>query len=136
MPAVRAVLDTNIFISALVGKGPSAQLYNAFRAGRFWLVTSHRLLSEVAEVLTRPKFGIDPVEVRVAFRLLRHQSLIVHPKESIRACRDPKDALVLECAVSGEADFIVTGDQDLLVLNPFRGIRIVPPSVFLKRLAV
>ena len=58
---------------------------------------------------------------------------LVAIKESIDICRDPKDNKFLELAVSGEADFIVSGDQDLLVLNPFRNIEIVTANDFLAR---
>ena len=134
MPAPRVVLDTNVFVSALLGKGSPAHLYESFIKGRFWLIISHPVLSEVAEVLTRPRLGIDPADIKTAFRLLRHQALIVHPRKTIKACRDPKDNMVLECAVAGNADFIVTGDRDLLVLDPFRGVRIISPAAFSERL--
>ena len=56
------------------------------------------------------------------------------PTERIAVCRDPKDDKFLEVAVAGEADVIVSGDQDLLVLHPFGGIPIIPPVAFLRRL--
>ena len=59
---------------------------------------------------------------------------LVEPDEAISVCRDPKDNMVLEAALAGGAKFIVTGDEDLLVLNPFRNIAIVAPSVFLRGL--
>ncbi len=58
---------------------------------------------------------------------------LINPKEKIFVCRDPKDNMILELAVAGNADFIVTGDQDLLTLNPFRKIKIVNPVNFLKK---
>ena len=56
---------------------------------------------------------------------------MVETTERISDCRDPKDNIVLECAVAGGGDYIVTADPDLLILNPFRGIKIVPPHEFL-----
>lgn len=134
MPAVRAVLDTNIFVSAFLGKGPPARIYEAFKKGEFELISSKELVAEAAEVLMRPALGIPPEDIKPAFRLLRKRALIIRPKDRIDVCRDPSDDLVLECAVSGKADWIVTGDQDLLSLHPYRGISIVSPKEFLKQL--
>ena len=135
MPAPRVVLDANIFVSALLGKGSPFHLYEAFKIGAIEVVCSKQLLSELAEVLLRPKFDIRSDEIKVLFRLLRHKATIVRALHRVAVCRDPKDNFILECALSGNASWIVTGDKDLLVLNPFRGIRIVPPTDFLKHLA-
>lgn len=134
MPVVRAVLDTNVFVSALLGKGSPTRLYEAFKQGSFWLVSSKELIAELAEVLLRPELAISAADIKIAFRLLRRRALIIQPTHRINVCRDPSDNLVLECALSGNSDWIVTGDKDLLVLHPFRGIRIVSPTSFLKRL--
>lgn len=134
MPAPRAVLDTNVFVSALLGNGPPARIYEAFAHEAFWLVTSKALLAEIAEVLLRPTLRIPPDDVKSAFRLLQRRALIIRPTHHITACRDPKDNLVLECAASGAARWLVTGDHDLLALHPFHGIRIVSPAAFLKTL--
>ena len=135
MSAPRAVLDTNVFVSALLGKGPPARLYEAFKEGSFWLVCSKESLAEVAEVLLRPELGIPSREIKLLFRFLQQRAAIVRPTFSINACRDPKDDFILACAVSGRAEWVVTGDNDLLVLNPFRGIHIVTPTVFLNHLS-
>lgn len=134
MPVVRAVLDTNVFVSALLGKGPPTRIYEGFKNGKFELISSKELIAEVAQVLMRPELGIPPEEIKAAFKLLRRRASVIRPKHRINICRDPSDDLVLECAVSGRADWIVTGDQDLLVLHPFRGISIVSPQEFLRRL--
>ena len=63
---------------------------------------------------------------------LVRESHVVDIVEPVRACRDPEDDHILELAVNGDASFIITGDADLLVLNPFRGIRILSPSEFLR----
>lgn len=131
---LRAVLDTNIFVSALLGKGPPAKLYEAFRNGEFELVCSKPLVAELADVLLRPELDIPPDDVKTAFRLLRQHAVFVRPKHRLSVCRDPEDNRFLESALSGAADFLVTGDRDLLALNPFRGIRIVSPSAFLTHL--
>ena len=93
----------------------------------------HPLMRELHDVVSRPKFDryVTPSERERFLGLLLRDAHLVEITETIRACRDPKDDRVLELAVCGRADWIVTGDADLLVLDPFRGIRIVKPTDFL-----
>ena len=83
--------------------------------------------------MSRPKFDRYVVEaLRTEFlETILNDAVWVEIQESVMACRDPKDDKFLALAVDGQADFIVTGDRDLLVSNPFRGIAIVQPEEFL-----
>lgn len=94
---------------------------------------SDETAKEVRDVLTRARFDRHAtLEVREEFlRDLMLDVEMVSITETVQACRDPKDDKILELAVSGRADCIVTGDDDLLDLNPFRGIAIVRPAEFL-----
>jgi uncharacterized protein len=97
------------------------------------LLASRELLDEVESRLARPKFAkyLDE-ELRHRFVAdLARVSIIVQIHGAIRACRDPDDDKLLEIAVAGGADCIVTGDQDLLVLNPFQGTPLLTPAEFL-----
>ncbi len=104
-----------------------------------WLVengtvlVSLDVLEELADVLGRKKFDrYLPEEQRIDFlHSYLKISELVRIDEQITACRDPKDDKFLELAVNGNADYLITGDRDLLVLNPFRGIEIVTPKDFL-----
>ena len=89
-------------------------------------------------VLAREKFNrYVTLEEREAFlEALVRESQLVEITEKVQACRDPKDDQILELAVSGNASFVVTGDDDLLVLNPFHGIPIVTAGVLLENFAV
>ena len=78
--------------------------------------------------------GIPDQDIQTVVGLLLVRGEGVTPAERVTACRDPKDDKFLEIAVAGEADVIVSGDQDLLVLHPFAGIPIVPPNAFLRML--
>ena len=91
-------------------------------------------MRELSDVLAREKFNrYVSVDYRDAFlESLIRESVLVEITESVRVCRDPKDDQILELAVSANATFIVTGDADLLALNPFRGVRIATPAEFLK----
>lgn len=97
---------------------------------------SYSIVNELNEVLSRPKFRrYLSAEKRDIFlwSLFRKARFIDVIKEKIDICRDAKDNQFLELAVNGEADFIISGDDDLLVLNPFRNILIVTPRIFLDR---
>lgn len=91
------------------------------------------LADELDDVLARPRFNrYSSLEERETFLdNLIHQTEWVQITERVRACRDPKDDKILELAVNGRANYIVTGDDDLLVMNPFRRVAIVSPADFL-----
>jgi putative PIN family toxin of toxin-antitoxin system len=93
------------------------------------------VLLELADVLNRPKFDkyvTHDERMRFMVNFLKVAEM-TEISESITVCRDPKDDKLLELAVSGTADFLVTGDKDLLVLNPFRGVEIISPREFLDK---
>ena len=134
----RCVFDTNVLVSALLfdaGK-PAKAFFAILRDGE--VIVSADVVSEVSEVLGRKKFlRYVSEEQRERFMqgLLREATL-VEVQETVQACRDPKDDKFLELAVNGGADCIVSGDDDLLVLNPFRGVEILTPSDFLAAMAI
>ena len=133
---MRAVVDTNVLLSALVGRHTSA-LLPALIGRRFQPVTSPPLIEELLTVLNRPRWIrlVPPRDVSDLLAALHEVALIVTPTHHVRVCRDPDDNAVLDCALAGGADCIVTGDRDLLVLHPFRGIRILRPAEFLRLVA-
>lgn len=138
MPSVPdLVIDTNVLISSLIGRPATAPIVEALFAGRCRLITSDPLLDELRHVCSRPKIAkyFDVIELAHALTQLETDASIVAPTELIRACRDLKDNALLEAAVSGGAEMLVTGDKDLLALDPFRGISIKPPSHFMTWLA-
>ena len=126
----RVVFDSNVIVSAVLSSGsvPDRVFLEVLNNGT--ILMSRPLARELGTVLGREKFDrYISREQRDGFLAsLIRESELIEVTESIRVCRDPKDNLILELAVDGNADFIVTGDADLLVLNPFRGIRILAPS--------
>jgi len=130
---LRCVFDTNVLVSALLltDSKPRHALELALKNGRVLL--SFATLAELYEVLGRKKFlrYIDEEDIRSFLAALTREAEWVEVDVRIAACRDPKDDKFLELAVSGHATHIVTGDSDLLALNPFRGIEILPPHRFL-----
>ncbi|HEV2853952.1 MAG TPA: putative toxin-antitoxin system toxin component, PIN family [Thermoanaerobaculia bacterium] len=136
---MRAVVDTNILIRALLKPtGTVAPILGRLRDGDYTILHSHELLEEIVGVLNRPRFRLkygiqgEDVEALLALIVLQGESIVC--RERIQVCRDPDDDKLLEIAVGGEAEVIVTGDEDLLVLTPFRGIPILSPAKFLQRL--
>ncbi len=131
----RFVLDNNILVSALLVKN-SAPFWVIKKVEEMGVILySEATLLELNQVLNRKKFiKYFTVEEKQEFivKLIESAELVVIT-ESIDICRDPKDNKFLELAVSGEADFIISGDRDLLVLNPFRSIEIITANDFLTR---
>jgi putative PIN family toxin of toxin-antitoxin system len=95
---------------------------------------SYSIANELNEVLSRSKFKrYLPTEKRDIFlwALFRKANFVDDIQEKVNICRDSKDNQFLELAINGKANFIITGDEDLLVLNPFRNIPILTPRMFL-----
>jgi putative PIN family toxin of toxin-antitoxin system len=98
------------------------------------ILLSFSVLAELYDVLGRKQFRryISEEEIRRFLAALTHEAEWVGINVQIVACRDPKDDKFLELAVSGQAEYIVTGDADLIALHPFRTIQILTPSAFLE----
>ncbi len=133
----RFVFDTNVLISALLFKNskPRQALRLAVKIGDILL--SKQTLEELKEVLSRPKFDryVTSEEKEEFLEALVERAILVEPTEEVRVCRDGKDDKFIEVALSGTANFIISGDEDLLVLNPFREVCILKPEDFLQRFA-
>jgi uncharacterized protein len=131
----RIVADTNCLISRLLlpKSFPGQAMRQAVDQGI--LLVSEATLNELADVLARPKFDrYISLEDRQQFlRLLGRVAEFVPAVYTVRECRDPKDDKFLEVALSGKADLILTGDADLLTLNPWREIAILSPAEYMKR---
>ncbi len=132
---MRCVFDTNVVVSALLlpESKPRQALDRALRHGIVLL--SFATLAELYEVLSRKRFRryIDEEDVRIFLAALARESVWIDVQKQITVCRGPSDDKFLELAVEGLATHIVTGDSDLLALNPFQGIQILPPHLFLRQ---
>lgn len=123
----KIVIDTNIFISAFLGSKNAKLLLKEIVNDEFILIMSTEQLNEIREVLNRPKFEkyITHGEIDELITLLSMKISTPAIYDRIKDCRDVKDNMILEEAVYGNAEYIITGDEDLLVLNPYRWIKIV-----------
>ena len=137
---IRAVFDTNIFISALFNpKRPPAQLLELALQGKIRLIISPHLIEKIERVLTYPKVknllkkrNTGPGEVAEAIAKALKVAVWTPGDLTVAAIADdPADDMVLACAVEGNADFILSGDHHLLNLKNYQGIMIVTPARFL-----
>lgn len=138
MTNLRIVVDVNILISALLFpySKPDLALQKAQDLGE--ILMSFPIWTELENVMARPKFNrYIQLEKREQFLRELYQTItpINDILETITDCRDPKDNKYLELAVTGKAQYIITGDNDLLILNPFREINIIKPDEFLKNVS-
>jgi putative PIN family toxin of toxin-antitoxin system len=130
----RFVIDTNVIISAVLFRESTPANAVNLANSRGKIILSDAIFQEIQDTLSRPKFDrylSQDIRRQVLSKLLLDSQLIAIT-ETITACRDPKDNKFLELAVSGKADLIITGDRDLLVLNPFRDIQIITVNDFLQ----
>ena len=131
-PVMRAVADTNVLVSGLLFGGLPRAFINHATAEGFTLVTSEELLDELSETLAN-KFHFDGADTRLFIEKIRQIAEIARPHFRLDAVPDdPDDNRVLECAVAGEAEFIVSGDKHLLRLGSHAGIWIVTVRQFLQ----
>lgn len=132
---MRVVVDTNVWVSFLIGKQLD-RLDEHLQRKKVVMISSRRQALEIAVVLERPhlrEYVTEEKRMLLDYFTIRTAQL-AEPKERIEVCRDTKDNYLLEIAVAGKADCIVTGDQDLLVLHPFHGIEILSYREFERRL--
>lgn len=138
---VRVVLDTNIFVSALlIPDSPPARILELILEAKLRLVISPGIIKELGSVFAYPKLkksmqkhGITDEEVAEAIHDILSIATITSGSEIAQgACLDPADDMVLSCALEGRADFIISGDQDLIELEFYEEVKIVTPAKFLQ----
>jgi putative PIN family toxin of toxin-antitoxin system len=137
MKAERVVLDTNVLISAALSPHGKPFSCLSWVLDNATLLTSQELLTELETRLARPKFSkyVDEARRRAFVADLALSTVLVEVRGVVKLCRDPDDDKLLEITIAGGADCLVTGDQDLLVLDPFQGVPILTPAAFLEAIA-
>jgi len=137
---VRTVLDTNILIAALITSNtPPDMLYRAWMRGEIQVVTCNAQLTELGQVLSRPRLHryLDPDEASLILDNLETRAVILPDPPEVKLSPDPKDNRILAAAIAGKADLIITGDKrHLLFLGEAAGIPIVTAREALKRLQI
>src|SRR3989338_2994797 len=126
---IRVLPDTNILISSVFWRGNPYEVVRRGILGEYQLVLSAEILDEVVDKL-RNKFHFPEESIQELVDILMTYSHIVDVTSKFDVVRDKKDNKIVECAFDGKADYIVTGDPDLLELKEFRGIKIVKAKEF------
>lgn len=134
---MRAVLDTNVVVSGIIKEqGPSGQILRLlFQDRKFIAVTSLDILAEIREVLRRAKirkyheWTDEQIDTFITF--FYSQSVVTEGKLTVNLTRDPHDDKFLACAREGSAEYLVSGDDDLLQIKVFERTQIVRPAAFL-----
>ncbi len=133
---LKLVIDTNVLVSAVLSRtsAPGRVVKYSFEVAI--VLCTLQILEEFREVIRRPKFAklLSSISKETAIKVLLEQANYPIVSATVTDCRDLKDNKFLALALDGGADAIITGDQDLLVLHPWRGIDILTPADFLSRL--
>lgn len=132
---LRVVLDTNVLVSAIISDGKSRELFKKGIANQYSIVASDLILKELTAVMRRPKFNINEDEIQKTISALIRTADAINVKTKIKAVKeDPNDDMIIETAIDGCADIIVTGDNHLLAVKNFRGVKIVTVEKMLAHL--
>ena len=126
-----AVFDTNVLIAALITEGICSKLLHRARTGEFTLVSCPFIMKELRRILSK-KFRLANGEMALTMEPVTEavDQIIEHTLKFKGVCRDADDDNILACALAAKAEYLVTGDADLLVLKRYQGIRIITPRDF------
>jgi len=128
---IRVVPDTNILISSIFWRGKPYNIIKGGIVGKYALITSKEILEELTtELIT--KFNLPEQALLYLMDIIFTHFHVVQKVSNFNIARDSSDDKILETAYDGKADYIVTGDPDILVLREFKGIRILTAAQFLK----
>lgn len=132
---LKVVVDANIWISALLNSIKALEVVRLLEQDQYQLICAEALLCELAEVMDRPKFQakIQPRRKEDLLELVREKAQFVELPAGIgNVCRYPKDEVYIVCAVVAQADFLVSGDQDLLDLKEHEEVKIISLPTFVQ----
>ncbi|MEK7441941.1 MAG: putative toxin-antitoxin system toxin component, PIN family [Chloroflexota bacterium] len=137
----QAVIDTNVLIRALINPlGAVTPVVVRLREGKYLLIYSEWLLNELKEKIVEPrikvKYKLTDRAINDLLELIKRVGQKVNPTRTVDVCRDADDNHVIEAAIEGKADYIVTYDNDLLDLKSFETVRMITPREFLEILDV
>ena len=135
---IRLVIDTNLWISAFISPSFRKRLLSICKLSSIVILIDEELLDEVVEVASRPKFSkyVTKETIEILVDAINQRSELISIISDINLCRDKKDNFLLNLSKDGKADFLITGDKDLLVLNPFETTQILTLTDFEKILFI
>lgn len=126
-----AVFDTNVLIAAIITEGVCSKLLRRARAKEFYLISCPFIMTEIRRTLSK-RFRLSHEEIASAIEPISEaiDQIIEHNLKVTNICRDRDDDHVLACALAAKAEYLVTGDSDLLEIKNFQGVKIVTPRGF------
>lgn len=129
---MRVVIDTNLWVAALLSTSMRGRLIRILADERIDILANTELLAELEEVCARPKFSrlISPEQVADFLKIISDRLTIIEPSSIVEECRDPEDDYLLAICLDGAADFLLTGDKDLLSLQAFKSTRMLTIAEF------
>ncbi len=136
---LKLVLDTNTLISAFFWQGNEFELFQKIEQGKAEMYISQEILKEIKEVLEREKFKsiilkTNQTPEEIIQKIISVSHVVMGEELNLNVCRDSKDNKLIECAILAKAEYLVSGDEDLLVLKKYEKIKIVKSSEILKEL--
>jgi uncharacterized protein len=132
---ISVVLDSNIYISGFLFNGKQRKILDYAIEGKFKVFISEEIQTEIKDVLKRPKIKLSLKHIKIIISEIDSLCELCYPTgKIINICRDSKDHIILECALESKANYIITGDDDLLSLKKYKGIKIIDSGSFLKLL--
>ena len=130
---LKVVLDTNVLISAIVFGGKPEQIVKRVQEGSITPVITPILVAELTEILIK-KFHFTTDKIMLVEELIKENFEVVHPSQIVHVLSDEDDNRVLEAALKGDCNYIVTGDNDLLDLKLYKNIMVITPTNFLSNI--
>lgn len=126
-----AVFDTNVLIAAIITEGICSKLLHRAQAGEFYLVSCQFIMQELRRILSK-KFCLGQDEITLSMEPISEaiSKVIEHSIKIKDTCRDADDDNIIACAVAAKADYLVTGDSDLLDLKSYKSIKMITPRDF------
>jgi len=129
---MKLVLDANIYISSFFWGGNPRRIIERIISGKDLLFVSKEILTEVFSVMSRPKFDMKEEHISRFINSIEEIAFDIKLTDSIQnVCRDKDDDKIIECAVLANADYIITGDDDLLTIKEFRGTKIITANEYI-----
>jgi putative PIN family toxin of toxin-antitoxin system len=129
---MRVVLDSNVFVSSFFWKGNPRKVFDRVANGLDELFITDDVLKEILTVMSRKKFDLNIKEIEDYINIIENYSIkIICRNTAEEISRDKDDNKILQCGLEGNVEFIITGDEDLLVLKNYRNIKIVNPKEYL-----
>ena len=130
---MKLVLDSNIFVSSFYWAGNPRKVFDRITNGLDELCITDEILREIITVMSEKKFDTSIDEIREYVKIIESYSIKLSPKDNPeKISRDEDDNKILQCGVDGNVDFIITGDNDLLVLKEHGNIKILNPRAYLE----